>query len=69
MSHGASNMSRRENIRATISDAVSDLLYYDRKGDESLPVGAIDEAVRQGEISIAEMVALFERELREGLQP
>ena len=61
-------MSTRENILATISDAVADFLYYDRKEDESLPRGAIDQAVKDGTITVEEMVREFETRLREGLQ-
>jgi hypothetical protein len=52
----------------TVTDAVSNLLYYDRKEDEQLPRGAIDEAVRQGEISADEIVEHFRSELERGLE-
>ena len=45
-------------IMCTIDDAISDLLYYDRKEDEDLPVGAIQELVAKGEITVDEMVRL-----------
>jgi hypothetical protein len=38
---------------------VASLTYYDRKGDEELPVGAIERMVRNGEVTIAEIVELF----------
>jgi hypothetical protein len=59
---------RREHIQDTLSDMVSDLLYYKRKEDDELPRGAIDEAVRKGEISIDEMVGIFRAELEKGIQ-
>jgi hypothetical protein len=37
-------MSRRDLILGTIDDLVGDFLYYDRKGDEDLPRGAIEIA-------------------------
>lgn len=61
-------MTRRDTIMATIDGIVADFLYYDRKEDEDLPRGAIDDAVRASEISIDEMVAEFDRLLRKGLK-
>ena len=60
-------MTRRENIEATVKDLVADFLYYDRKEDENLPSEAIQEAIDAGEISEAEIAALFASELRAGL--
>jgi hypothetical protein len=60
-------MSRRDNILAATSDLVSGLLYYDRKEDEDLPRGAIEEAIEAGEITVDEIVAIFRKELEEGL--
>ena len=54
---------RRESILNAISAAVSDFLYYDRKEDEDLPRGAIEEAVAAGEITIDEIVAKFKEYL------
>ena len=51
-------------ILGTIEDMISDFLYYDRKGDEELRVGDIDKAVRDGVVTVDEMVNKF----REGLE-
>lgn len=61
-------MTRKENILLTIDDLVSNFLYYDRKEDESLPRGAIEEAVKSGEISEEEIVSKFSVELSKGLK-
>lgn len=58
----------KEMILDTVDDGVSNLLYYDRKDDEDLPRGAIDDAVRDGAITIEDMVAKFEKSLRKGLR-
>jgi hypothetical protein len=58
-----------DHILAVISDLVADFLYYDRKEDEDLPRGAIDDAVASGAITIDEMVAEFRRELIAGIEP
>jgi len=49
-------MTRREQIQATVSDLVAKFLYYDRKEDEDLPRGAIEEAIKAGEITEQEIV-------------
>lgn len=58
---------RKELIEATVDDLVSNFMYYDRKEDEDLPRGAIEEAIQAGEISVDDIVNLFERHLREHL--
>lgn len=58
---------RREHIEANVDDLITDFLYYDRKEDETLPVGAIEEAVKAGEITAEEIVARFASRLRAGL--
>jgi hypothetical protein len=58
---------RRETILSRVEDLVADFLYYDRKEDEELPRGEIDEAIEEGEISVDEIVAHFRAELIKGL--
>jgi len=58
---------RRNTIAAVVEDLVSNFLYYDRKEDEDLPRGAIEEAISAGEVSVEEIVELFEYALRRGL--
>ena len=50
---------RREILKATVSDCVSDLLYYGRKEDEDLELGAIDKMVADGEVTVKEIVGWF----------
>lgn len=54
-------------ILNTIEDLVSQFLYYGRKEDEDLPVGAIDEAVRAGTITVDEIAGAFRTALERGL--
>lgn len=61
--------SRRALIFATVSDLVSDFLYYDRKEDEALPRGAIEDAVAAGEIAVDEIVEAFRSGLVSALPP
>lgn len=53
----------RETILSTVKDLASVFIYYDRKEDEELPKGAIEQAIADGEITIEEIV----NEFREGL--
>lgn len=54
-------------ILGTITDMVSNFLYYDRKEDENLPRGAVEEAVNSGLISVQEIIDKFTSELAAGL--
>ena len=54
---------RKELIELTVMDLVSSFLYYDRKEDEDLPRGEIEEAIRSKEITTDEIVELFKSEL------
>lgn len=59
---------RKETLLDEISDLVSKFLYYDRKEDEELPRGAIEEMIEEGEITVDEIIDAFASELREGLE-
>lgn len=58
----------RQKISNTISDLVVDFLYYDRKEDDELGVGDVDQAVKDDVISVDEMVYLFRNALVKGLE-
>lgn len=51
----------------TVSDLVSNFLYYDRKGDEDLPQGAIERLIKDGVISINEIVDKFREEIEKNI--
>jgi hypothetical protein len=59
--------SLKQLILGTVEDMVADFLYYDRKEDEDLPRGAIEEAVAGGQITIDEIVSQFRQSLEEAL--
>lgn len=59
---------RRGIIIDTLTDSIADLFYYDRKEDMFLPLGAIEEAVRLGEISVDEIITIWSDELRDALK-
>lgn len=54
-------------ILGYITDLISDFLYYDRKEDENLPLGTIEQAINNGDITVDEIVAQFETELRKNI--
>lgn len=58
---------RREKIINVFTDSIIDMLYYDRKEDEDLPRGGIEEAIRAGEITVDEIIKIWSAELIEGL--
>ena len=60
---------RRQYILDTVSDLVGAFLYYDRKEDKDLPRGAIQEAIRAGEISVDEIIDAFREDFERGAKP
>ena len=52
----------------TINDLVSDLLYYDRKEDEELPIGVIEKAVKDGDITVEQITETFKSKLVKTLE-
>ena len=54
-------------FRATVSDLITDFLYYDRKEDDQLPRGMIEDAVKEGKITVDEIVDLFRTHIEQGL--
>ena len=63
------NERKRQDILRTLADAISDFLYYDRKEDDALPVGAIEQAIKDQIISIDELAEIFEQKLLRSLTP
>lgn len=57
----------KETIMGYVDSLVVDFLFYDRKEDEDLPMGAIEEALRHGEITVEEITEKFEGVLRKQL--
>ena len=53
----------KQKILDTIQDLASSFLYYDRKEDEELSIEDLNGAVKNGEITIDEMVAEFKKHL------
>lgn len=58
---------RRQRIINIVTDSIAGMMYYDRKEDEDLPRGAIEEAVAAGEITVEEMVTFWRDELTEAV--
>ena len=58
----------KDHVFEYFEDMVSDMLYYDRKYDEALPVGYIEDAIKRGEFTIEEFVSRFAEVLTETLK-
>ena len=56
-----------EIIENTIDDLISNFLYFDRIKDEDLPVGAIQKAVKEGEITKEQIIKKFSEILNSSL--
>lgn len=57
----------KELILNYVEDLVTSFLYYDRKEDEDLPVGAIERAIENNEITIEEISKKFSEALTQKL--
>lgn len=53
----------KDEILNTVSDLVAKFMYYDRKEDENLRVGSIQKAIKEGRITVFEIVNKFRTEL------
>jgi hypothetical protein len=51
----------------TVSDLVSDFFYYDRKEDEDLGRGEIEQAIKDGVLTVDDIVEKFKESLIERL--
>jgi hypothetical protein len=58
---------RRQIILDAVTDLVADFLYYDRKEDEDLPVGEIELAIEEGDITAVEIVEHFRAEFEDAI--
>lgn len=57
----------KEYVDDVISDLISDLLYYDRKEDDTLPRGHIENMIKDGELTVDELIEMFATHLKKGL--
>ena len=54
----------KTHILNCIDDLVTDLLFYNRKNDNELPLDMIEDEIQKGTITIEEMVNCFDNGLR-----
>lgn len=54
-------------ILDTVDDLVGQFLYYDREEDEDLPLGVIEQNIKDGVITQEEVVEKFKERLKECL--
>lgn len=58
---------KRYRIYSAVEDLAGSLLYYDRKEDEDLPRGVIEEAIMNNDITVDSIVEHFKKALLRGL--
>lgn len=56
-----------QQIKSVATDLMTDFLYYDRKEDYELPRGEIEREIKLGNITVEEILAIFEKELRSSI--
>lgn len=61
-------MNERDKVLNLVRDAVACLMYYDRKEDEDLPRGRIEQLLADGALSVDDMIDTFATELRAAVQ-
>lgn len=59
---------KKDVILATVRSSVRDLLYYDRKEDEDLGVGDIEDLIKSGGITVDEIIECYSNTLREQIE-
>ena len=60
-------LSLKERILGTVEDLVSSFLYYDRKDDDELSAEVLEAALKNGVVTLDEVVERFALELRAGI--
>lgn len=55
-------------VDGVISDMIADFLYYDRKEDDTLTRGMIEDMVKAGKLTVDDMVEMFRKHLTKGLK-
>lgn len=61
-------MTTKQKIHGAVEDLVASLLYYDRKEDEDLVLGEIEDAITAGEVTVDELTNVFYRTLKANVQ-
>lgn len=54
---------RRRALMATIQDLIGGFLYYDRKEDDTLPLGMIEHMIEFGEVTQGEIIKEFTNQI------
>lgn len=58
---------KKEILFDTVEDLVVDFLYYDRKEDEELRIGDIDDMIHSGEVTMGEILEVFTETMYQNL--
>lgn len=55
-------------VLGVMKDTMADFLYYNRKGDQDLKVGEIEEAIANGAVTIEELCDVVRTELYKAIK-
>ncbi len=55
--------SRKELILNEVSDIIGRLLYYDRKEDEELGLGEIEQSLIEGEVTVNDILEVIREQI------
>lgn len=62
-------LASRNYVLTLMADSVSNLLYYDRKDDDELPLGRVELLVERGVLNAEEIAEAFRSALLKALSP
>lgn len=54
-------------VKSTVEALVASFVYYDRKEDEDLPEGELQQLIKSGELTVQDIAILFTTTLRDSL--
>lgn len=61
-------MTDKDTVLGIVRDLVGDFLYYDRKNSQNCPLGAIEDLVQAGDLTVDEIIEEFQTELRKHMR-
>lgn len=59
---------KKHSFLDAVDDAVSDLCYYDRNGDEELTSQDVRELIESGEVTVDEIAEAVKKAIRENFE-
>ena len=63
-----SAVNENKKVNDLISDLVANFLYYDRKEDEEMPVGKLQDLIKSDKLTVEDITYIFNQELKKQLK-